>query len=374
MKILIPVLTFGKGGGERVLAKLANELIHLGHSVEFLCPEGSKLPYYPTIATIWWADISGNITDQYKNDSAKTENGFSIQRKLKKALSRLSKNAYDIIIANQSLTVLPIKLSGWAYKTLYYVQAYEPEFYINMGGHKNKILSELSALTYTLKLFTVVNANVYLNYKNLKATRTLYPGVDTPIFYPKETAKLKTKNDKIIIGTVGRLERFKGTQFILDAFLLLRARYSNVELHVAFGDPANFELYEGVHCFRPDGDEALANFYRTLDYYICAGFIQLGAFHYPVVEAMCCGIPVITTPYYPANESNAWITGICDATSIVKQFELAQADDKRRAKKVGQALEDIKQFDWKKVGERMNSYLNELMNKVAKRNNKTISK
>ena len=305
MKILIPVLPFGKGGGERVLAKLADELIHLGHLVEFLCPEGSKLPYYPTIAKIWWANAEGNITDLHKQDDIKTENGLSIQRKLKKALSRIPKNSYDVIIANQSLTVLPIKLSGWSYKTLYYVQAYEPEFYTNMGGRKNRILSELSALTYTLKLFTVVNADIYLNYKKLAASRTLYPGVDTTIFYPKDIGNLTPKKNKIILGTVGRLERIKGTRFILDAFVLLRARYPNAELHVAFGDPATFKLYEGVYCFQPDGDEELAKFYRTLDYYICAGTIQHGAFHYPVVEAMCCGVSLITTPYYPANESNA---------------------------------------------------------------------
>jgi len=360
MKILIPVLAFGNAGGYRVLSKLANELIDLGHSVEFLCPNGNKEPYFPTLAGIWWIDADGNISKQNNPGTAKKENAFSIQQKLKKALCKLPKNAYDIIIANHSLTVLPIKRSGWAYKTLYYVQAYEPDFYISMGGLKNKVLSRLSAISYSMKLFTVVNADIYLRYKKLKASRTLYPGVDKKIFYPGVHRTIHNNNDKIIIGTVGRMERMKGTQYVLNAFKILKAKYANIELHVAFGDPADFGQYEGIHCFQPHGDEALADFYRSLDYYFCAASVQLGAFHYPVVEAMFCGIPVITTPYYPANENNAWLTGPDDVSAIVKQFELALADNEGRGKKIQRALQDVQQFDWKLVAKRLNGYLEEL--------------
>ena len=106
---------------------------------------------------------------------------------------------------------------------------------------------------------------------------------------------------------------------------------------------------------------ALADFYRKLDYYFCAGFVQIGAFHYPVVEAMSCGISLITTQYFPTSDNNSWIVSPKNAEDIVKKFELAHNNSELREKKIGQALNDVQQFDWKILGEKLNAYLKELM-------------
>jgi glycosyltransferase involved in cell wall biosynthesis len=359
MNILIPVLTFGPGGGHRVLSKLADELIRIGHHVAFLCPDGNKPPYFPTLAEIKWADRDGNITAEHNSGPSNQENALSIQKKLKKALYKIPKSSYDLVIANHSLTVIPIKRTGWGKKTLYYVQAYEPDMYKVLGGLKNRILSYLSQRSYSQHLFTVVNSDIYLNYKKLKASRTLYPGIDFKLFYPQQKQE---NNDRIIIGTVGRAERFKGTQYILDAFGILKKQFPTLELHIAYGNADDYEAQEGIHCFQPHGDEALATFYRSLDYYFCAGFIQLGAFHYPVVEAMCCGIPVITTQYYPSDESNAWLIRPQVTADIVSQFEKAHSNPELKNQKLAQALKDVQQLDWKTVGEKFNGYLDELHN------------
>ena len=128
MKILIPVLGFGRAGGYRVLSRFADELIALGHQVDMLCPEGSESPYFPTQATILRAGKKGIITPG-RDRNAVVENAFSIQEKLSKALKNISYDAYDIVLANHSLTVNPIISGGWKSKTLYYVQAYEPEMF-----------------------------------------------------------------------------------------------------------------------------------------------------------------------------------------------------------------------------------------------------
>ncbi len=360
MKILIPVLGFGNAGGYRVLSKLANELIFIGHKVEFLCSDESQIPYFPTLAVIKWIDAKGSITLD-KKEKKKKENAFSIQRKLTKALSKMPKNDYDIIIANHSLTTLPIKRAGLKEKTLYYVQAYEPDFYNLSGGIKNKILAYISGLSYKMKLYTIVNAEIYLKYKKLKASGILYPGIDFNLFYPEKT-KLKTKSKtKIIIGTVGRSEPYKGTRYIVESFKQLKKKYPEIQLHVAFADPADFKNEEDIYCPQPHGDKALGNFYRALDYYICAGYTQLGAFHYPVAEAMSCGIPVITTEYYPANKTNAWITPAKDVKKIIEIFELAQNNPLLKNQKMEQALNDVKQFEWAVVGEKLNYYIEELV-------------
>lgn len=367
MKILIPILGFGRAGGYRVLSKLANELIYLGHSVEFLSSGNSDNPYFPTFATIKWIDKKGLITEN-KSKIGKKENAFSIQKNLTKALSKLHKDDYDVIIANHSLTTLPIKKAGLIYKTLYYVQAYEPDLYILSGGLKNKVFAYLSGLSYKMNLFTVVNAELYLKYKKLTASRILYPGIDFNLFYPKEKKLLNQTKNKLIIGTVGRSEPYKGTRYILEAYKKLKKKYQQIQLHVAFGNPEDFKNEKDIFCFQPHGDEALGNFYRSLDCYICAGYTQVGAFHYPVVEAMSCGVPVITTHYYPATNSNAWLIEPQNVEQIVVEFESAQINQSLKEKKVQQALNDVKQFEWLTVGKQLNKYIEELVNNQSVNN------
>jgi glycosyltransferase involved in cell wall biosynthesis len=296
----------------------------------------------------------------------KKDNFFSIQQKLTKALKAIPKDSYDVIIANHSLTTYPVLRAGVTKKTLYYIQAYEPEMYRLMGGAKNYILSFLSLLSYKIKLFTVVNADVYTNHKWITSKRVLYPGVDFGLFYSKNTnAEDKKSADKIIIGTIGRLEVFKGTIYILQAFSIIKQKFPNAELHVAFGDADDFKEYKDIYCFQPHGDEALGDFYRSLDYYICAGFIQLGAFHYPVAEAMSCGVSVITTSYYPANDTNAWITKPRDPEDIAEKFSTAHENMEQRKQKIKKGFEAVQQFDWKVVTKKLNFFLEEL---VAKNN------
>ena len=363
MKILIPVIGFGRAGGYRVLSKLADELIILGHSVDFLCPEENSEPYYPTNANIKWINENGSILENKKLTVGK-ENFFSIQKKLYVALSKI-KDCYEVIIANHSLTTLPIKKAGLIYKTLYYVQAYEPDMYLASGGLRNQSLAYLSARSYKMNFFTVVNAEIYLKYKKLNATKVLYPGIDFNLFHPENRVITNQSENKIILGTVGRAESYKGTRYIIEAYKKLKKKYSSIQLHVAFGNPIDFKNEKDIYCFQPHGDKALADFYRSLDFYICAGYFQFGAFHYPVAEAMSCGIAVITTPYYPANTYNAWLVSPKNADSIVSQFELAEKNHLPKAEKIQQALIDVKQFEWKAVGIQLNKFIEELVNNYS---------
>lgn len=86
-----------------------------------------------------------------------------------RALVKL-KNKYDLILANHSLTTYPVFLSGKSKSIkVYYIQAYEPEYYSLNKGIKNKILQLLSKLSYKLPLKQIVNAEVYLKYKEINA-------------------------------------------------------------------------------------------------------------------------------------------------------------------------------------------------------------
>jgi len=350
MKIIVPILgKFGNSGGFRVLSKLANYWISSGNEVSFLVYVGSEPPYFPTSADFLYYNKKGNLVSKDQKDaSLPLLRMFQMRVAMQTALN----NCYaDVVLANHCLTALPVKKSVIKAKKFYYVQAYEPEYYYRKTL-KDFIFKKISKNSYNLGLDIIVNADMYKNYANLHSTKVVYPGIDLEVFRP--ALNEESSNEKIIIGTIGRLEEYKGTAYVIKAFQLLRQELGErVELHVAFGEEAMGNI-DGVKVFYPNGDHNLADFYRSLDIYVCAGTVQLEAIHYPVLESMACKIPVITTGYYPASIDNAEIVPIKNAEAI-KQKLLKIISDKDDVK-INKAFEDVKQFEWTHIANKMLNY------------------
>ncbi len=349
MKIIIPLLgTFGKSGGFRVLSQLANHWINDNHEVVFLSYINAEDPYFPTDAKILYYDNSGNIKTQKNKQYPKALLGmFSLREALRKALNKLEA---DIVLANHSFTALPVKKSTIKAKKFYYVQAYEPEYYYH-NTIKDKIYKAISKKSYKLGLNIIVNAPMYMDYKEIKTDKFVFPGLDLNVFYPKQKNE---DTDKFILGTIGRLEEYKGTKYVLDAFKLLRNDLGEkVELHIAFGEDS-FKKIDGVKVIFPNGDNQLAEFYNSLNVYISAGLVQLNAVHYPVIESMACKTPVITTGYLPANSENAWMVPIKDSIEI--KNKILDILNSNTNTKTESAYKEIQQFDWRNVSDKMMNY------------------
>jgi glycosyltransferase involved in cell wall biosynthesis len=350
MKIAIPILGFGRGGGYRVLSKLANEWIGQGHQVDFICPAASDQPYFPTTARILWVDTFGRRL-QFPSGSS-NRSGWRYLLSLFCGLWRLGRG-YDIVLANQSLTAWPVALArtGSA-KKCYYIQAYEPEYYKLESGLKSVLLEWVSASSYRFDLHQICNAPLYLGYRDIKATEWVPPGIDFQVFYPKTLVSTLAGRDQIVLGCIGRHEPAKGTQLVLSAFEKLHESDSRYRLRVAFGNlPEDFQ-HPAVEVVVPRNDVELAEFYRSVDVLIAPGTVQLGAPHYPVMEAMACGVPVVNTGYLPSNIQNSWIVAVGSASSIVAAVtELASTE--KLNEKVERALRDIAEFEWRKVAEKM---------------------
>lgn len=353
MKIIIPLIgSFGKSGGYRVLSQLANFWIKKGNEVTFLSHNNGEDPYFPTDADILYYDNSGNVTSEKKNIKPKSFLEFFILNKaLKKALDKLEA---DIVLANHSFTADPVKKSIIKAKKFYYVQAYEPEYFYHKNL-KNFILKRASEKSYNLGLNIIVNASMYMDYKGIKTHRVVFPGLDLNIFKPLSKDE---NNSQIILGTIGRVEAYKGTSYIIDAFKELRKVHGKkIELHVAFGEK-HLEEIDGITVVIPNGDKELANYYNSLNIYISAGTVQLDAIHYPVIEAMACKTPVITTGYYPSNKNNSWIVPIKDAEAICKEVENVLGDP-NKIEKVETGYMSIKEFDWEYIAGKMLKYFKE---------------
>lgn len=362
MRIILPVISFGRSGGFRVLSQLANYWIVNGHEVFFLCPFEDGLiskPYYPTNAKIIYVNKNGEEIKQIEGgvvlgyDEEKSFYKRYVQlNSLRKALNKFASPA-DVILATYSLTSFSVYFSHSSKKKYYYIQAYEPEYF---GKNlKGQISSIIVSLSYKLNLKRIVNSPIYFNYKNLNAKENVYPGLDFNVFNTKgKIYKSRFGEDPIRIGCIGRLEVSKGTKYVLEAFKYLKKKGIDCELHLAvFGNEDMLVGYNGVNTVTPQNDIELSLYYKSIDVLIAPGLLQHGAVHYPVIESMACGTPVITTGYYPANCDNSWLVMPHSYTAIANQIEKIILNPETAIKKAKKAVNDVKHLEWSIIANQM---------------------
>jgi len=348
VKILIPIFGFGRQGGYRVLSRLASEWVNAGHHVDFLVPEGSDRPYFETLGGVRRV-AQGGLLHEGSSDAPEMPGSRRFQL-LRKGLRHLS-NEYDFYLANQAFTPWLLLGSGIPRsKWIYYIQAYEPDFFMPARKPLHWLLAKLS---YAIPAFRIVNSPLYLDYMGIRADYWVPPGIDLDIFRPAPKSR---GQDGFVVGCIGRDEPEKGIIYVLQAFERLYEEDSRYSLRVAFGNlPAGW-AHPAAEIVDVKDDERLADFYRSLDVLVAPGTIQHGAVHYPVMEAMACGIPVVTTGYMPANMENAWIVPNRDPTAIVTAVnQIRQGGES--ARKVLQGLSDVAKYSWNIVAKRMMSLL-----------------
>lgn len=349
VKILIPIFGFGAQGGYRVLSRLATEWCSTGHQVDFLVPEGSDRPYFETTAGIRRVARNGQVSLGPSN--ADSMPGLARFQALLTGLRGLRRE-YDLFLANQAFTPwLLLAASIPARQRVYYIQAYEPDFFI---WKQQPVHWTLAKLSYGIPAFRIVNSPIYRRYKGIRSEQWVPPGIDLATFRPVE---VRRDADTFTIGCIGRHEPDKGTAYVLSAFEQLYAQDPRYRLQVAFGNLPTGWSHPGAQVVPVQGDSALADFYRSLDTLVAPGTIQHGAVHYPVMEAMACGVPVVTTGYLPASSGNAWIVANRDPAAIVDAIRIIDRDPDDRATRVEKGLADVRDFAWPIVAARMMALL-----------------
>lgn len=355
MKILIPILGFAPQGGYRVLSKLANSWLGMGHSVSFLIPETSLDPYFPTSAQIVSCNRKGVITNTLSTvKTTRKTTGFDNIISLYAGLKQIG-SKFDVILANHSMTAWPVKFANCGYaKKAYYIQAYEPDYFKILNSPIKYVLAKMS---YQLGLRQILNSPTYPIEPNSTSVNFVPPGIDIENFYPRLNAPVFRVGGKVTLGTIGRLEPHKGTKFILEAFEQLYLDNPQVILKVAFGNLPQGWHHEAVEVVNIQNDIELANFYRSIDILLVGCFGQVGAPHYPLIEALACGTPVVQSGYFPGNRENSWVIPQGDQSALVTTItEMIQQNDV--IEKTIKGVEFVqKNLEWEVVAKSMLAYL-----------------
>jgi glycosyltransferase involved in cell wall biosynthesis len=170
--------------------------------------------------------------------------------------------------------------------------------------------------------------------------------------------------ETITIGCIGRSEPEKGTKYVLNAFEVLFNQDDRYELKVAYGNLPDDWSHERCEVVTPKNDLELAKFYKSLDILIAPGTVQHGAPHYPVLEAMACGIPVVTTGYYGADNTTAWIVENKSSSSIVSAVSAITNDREQTCIKSLKALQFAQQLGWEIVSAKMMQCFNQFTKNI----------
>ena len=348
IKILITIWGFTKSGGIKVLTNIANRWIDQGIDTKIVCYYKSEEPYYPLKAEVLYVNNKGEVTDRKSAEHDQSiykyaKSFFDVYRGLLLAMNKLS-DTYNVAIANYDLTAYSVNKCTIKNK-FYYIQAYEA--WHNEDRLSGRIRNKISKRSYSLNLFRIVNADIYKNYKEIHSEHVVPPGIDLSVYHRKN--EYWDGSRPFRVGCIGRSQAWKGSEDVASAVDILQKKNIDIEFDVAFNPVSKGKFI----LMQPDGDNNLADFYRYIDVMVAPGTIQLGAVHYPVIEAMACNTPVITTGYYPADNTNAFIVPISNPDSIANTIEVIMDNYKEAMDKSELAQIKIAEFDWDRVSQKM---------------------
>jgi glycosyltransferase involved in cell wall biosynthesis len=352
MKIAIPIIGFTRSGGARVLSELSNAWIRQGHSVVFLCANAESDPYFPTQAKV----VHGACTSL---------DGLRRQWLELVRMVRTEAPSCDALLANFHLTAWAVWAAGRTARcrATYYSQAFEADFYAeHPSALRRVVLQWLARRSLQLLPRLVVNSPVYLDYPGVRAIGWVPPGIDFKRYWPRaEAVRPGFPGGTVVLGCIGRPERWKGTPDVIEAAALLVARGVDLRLRVAYHVPGVLPapLASRVEEVLPRNDDELADFYRSVDLLLAPGTIQLGAPHYPVMEAMACNVPVITTGYLPADDRNALIVPVSRPDAIADAVCAAINEPQAVADRAAFARTAIAPFAWSAVATKLLALLSE---------------
>ena len=302
LRIRFPHEGFDVSGGVRVITQAASGLAARGHDVTIITPDYQCVTAFPLHPDLKIQSI------------ATTRRGVLRKIEYVLKLTRIAVRDCDVCVATTSRTPLYIALSliqnRSRPKMTYLIQHYEV---LSHAEHTNrpwlfrKLLSALITWGYRLPFRQVAVSSWIREKINNPACAVIPNGVDLSAFSPAVPPR---PSAKFTIGVIESDSEWKGYAPFLAALNAL-PESEKAETFVRIASRAVVGLPEGIESERlkPNGDAQMAEFYRGCDAFVFTSFLE--GFGLPPLEAMACGIPVLTTDCGGireyANEKNAVI-------------------------------------------------------------------
>jgi glycosyltransferase involved in cell wall biosynthesis len=167
---------------------------------------------------------------------------------------------------------------------------------------------------------------------------TIHNGIDVSHFCPREKKK---DTSKLIVGAVGRMDNVqKGFPDLISAYSRLS---DNIKLRMFGRIPLNYGRYSMGN---PSYSELPAA-YNSFDIFVQTSLYE--SFGLALIEAMACGLPVVTTSVGIAQEiiedgKNGFIVPVGDVKAISDRIRILASDYQLRIEMGRKARETAENF------------------------------
>jgi glycosyltransferase involved in cell wall biosynthesis len=336
-----------RSGGTRVIFEVANRLAARGHDVSFTSLENKDVHrWFPLRVKVNYLESTVPIlrrTFPYMLD-------YTLRELTPWRLDRirnlgLALPECDINVATYCLTAFAVHRSGRG-TPFYYVQHYEPLFY------EDEYMKRTAEETYGLPFhFLTVSSwlRSLLIERHGKDSNLCLNGVDRATFYPRgqrEPHELKR------IMCIGRPYKWKGMQDLISAIGIARQTHPKLELIiVSQNNLAMPRLDFSVKIVRAPRDDDLAREYSISDAFVNPSWYE--GFSLPVLEAMSCGVPVVTTNVGPgdfaSNEQNALVVRPRKPDELAHAINRVLTDESLSSRLAAEGIRTAERFTWEKT-------------------------
>jgi len=356
-------------GGNRAIFEVANGLCERGYSVEITALGGDH-HWYGVNVPVRYVPIPKHLKSillfykhirlRHWQPDALTIESFARKFCFHADLIRLlAKNIPDanVHISTWYPTSLALWCAGVESKKLYFLQDF-PELVFEIEGKYG-----LGMFDATLRLpFDVFLCNSSYTYSLVSErqpnAKTIITGVgvNTRVF-KQASGKPANICGKNIVMIIIRNQKFKGSDVSLKALnivaqkkpihVLIVGKKSTAKELFCFVKPRfTYEVFEDVN------DYALAKLYSSTDVFLFTSYAE--SFGLPPLEAMACGVPVVTTDCkgnrdYAINEVNSLIVRPGDFEAAAEAVIKVLTSSELRKRLVEEGLNTAKRWTWNKV-------------------------
>jgi glycosyltransferase involved in cell wall biosynthesis len=342
MKITFVLPTLCLAGGIRIISIFAERLRKLGHSVFVISPPHPKPSMRQQVKSL----LRGRgWISPYEKEPSFFDN-LGVENKIIERYRPIEDKDVpdaDVVIATWWETAEWVaKLSPSKGAKAYFIQHYEVFDYLPQDRVEATWRLPLHKIMLSQWLVDIAREK----YGDSQVSLAL-PSVDTKQFY----ASPRNKQSVPTVGMMYSITYWKGTDIALKAFSLAAAKIPNLRL-VAFGTgapsselplPANTE-----YVIQPDQDK-IRDYYSKCDAWLLASRSE--GFGLPIIEAMACRTPVISTPVGAAPEILSGGTGILvrpeDPEEMAKAIEsICQLPNSKWQALSEAAYAKVKNYTW----------------------------
>ncbi|MBA4147335.1 MAG: glycosyltransferase family 4 protein [Verrucomicrobia bacterium] len=349
MNVAIPISRFDSSGGIRVLTVLANGLAARDYNVSFVVPRGRHSPFFPLDPGVNVHIVGSDAGDSLLGGLIKkVQLAFGLPPRV------------DVAIANAFMTAYSVRFSkaiGRCDRGLYFVQHYEPLAFGAYGQGSawlKKVRTIAARLTYHLRVECVTNSRwtAQMLREQHSVNSMIAPlGVDTGIFHP-DSVKCEPGNAQPFVMAIGNSNPIKRFDLFAATARALNKRLSSRFL-VASHSPTLFRVDDlDLEATASRNDYELADLYRRASCFVSTSAME--GFGLPLLEAMACGTPVVTTDSggirdFCKDRYNCLIVTSDRPEDLAAAIEEVHANKELRERLIRSGLDTAKEWPWHRL-------------------------